>query len=259
MFMLISPAKTLDFKTPPQIDEYSQCDWLDEAAALIEQLRKLTPAEVASMMALSDALAALNVARYATWSRPFTPENAKPSVLAFAGDVYDGLNAASLENADLVWAQTHLGILSGLYGLLKPLDLIQPYRLEMGTRLANRRGKDLYAWWGDRLHQAVQTALDASGDDATLVNLASEEYFKVVQAQKLAAAVIQPVFEDWKGGKYKIISFYAKRARGLMTRYAIQNRIDDPEALKHFDAEGYVYVPAASEGNRWVFRRARSR
>ena len=254
MYILLSPAKTLDFTTPPHIAEYSQCDWLDESAALIEYLRRLTPAEVASLMGLSDALAALNVARYATWSRPFTPENAKQAALAFAGDVYEGLDAASLNRADLAWAQTRLGILSGLYGLLRPLDLIQPYRLEMGTRLANRRGKDLYAWWGDHLLHAVQSALDASGA-ASLVNLASEEYFKAARAQKLATPVIQPVFEDWKGGKYKIISFYAKRARGLMTRYIIQRRLTKPEDLKNFDAEGYAYVPAASEGNRWVFRR----
>ncbi|GHT93080.1 UPF0246 protein [Betaproteobacteria bacterium] len=254
MFTLISPAKTLDFTTPPHIAEYSQCDWLDESAALIERLRQLTPAEVASLMGLSDALAALNVARYATWSRPFTPKNAKQAALAFAGDVYAGLDAASLNRADLDWAQTHLGILSGLYGLLRPLDLIQPYRLEMGTRLANHRGKDLYAWWGDRLLHAVQNALDAFGA-TSLVNLASEEYFKAVHAQKLATPVIQPVFEDWKGGKYKIISFYAKRARGLMTRYIIQNRIDEADALKDFDVDGYAYVPAASDGNRWVFRR----
>jgi cytoplasmic iron level regulating protein YaaA (DUF328/UPF0246 family) len=254
MFILISPAKTLDFKTPPHIAEYSQCDWLDEAAVLIEILNKLAPAEVASLMGLSDALAALNVARYATWSRPFTPENSKQAVLAFAGDVYEGLDAANLNRADLDWAQTHLGILSGLYGLLRPLDLIQPYRLEMGTRLANRRGKDLYAYWGTRLGEATRKALAASGTPV-LVNLASEEYFKAVSTQKLAETVIQPVFEDWKGGKYKIISFYAKRARGLMTRYIIQNRINEPEALKNFDAEDYAYVPAASEGYRWVFRR----
>jgi cytoplasmic iron level regulating protein YaaA (DUF328/UPF0246 family) len=264
MFILISPAKTLDFETPSPIAEYSQCEWLDEAAALIARLRELAPAEVAHLMGLSDALAALNVVRYASWSRPFTPENAKQAVLAFAGDVYEGLDAAHLNHADLHWAQTHLGILSGLYGLLRPLDLIQPYRLEMGARLANPRGKDLYAWWGDRLREAVQRAVDAAADEgaacgeAALIHLASEEYFKVVHAQKLADPIIQPVFEDWKDGKYKIISFYAKRARGLMTRYAIQNRVNTPEALKDFDAEGYAYVPAASEGNRWVFRRRKS-
>lgn len=253
MFILISPAKTLDFKTPPHVVEFSQCDWLDESAQLIAHLRKFTPAEIASLMGLSDALAALNVARYATWSRPFTPENARQAALAFAGDVYEGLDAASLNRADLAWAQTHLGILSGLYGLLRPLDLIQPYRLEMGTRLANHRGKDLYAYWGTLLGAAAKTAIAASGTPV-LLNLASEEYFKAVQSTKLAT-VIQPVFEDWKGGKYKIISFYAKRARGLMTRYIIQNRIDEPEDLKNFDVDGYAHAPAASEGNRWVFRR----
>lgn len=255
MFMLVSPAKSLDFETPvPAGLPHSQPGWLPESAALIERLRELAPAQVAELMELSDKLAVLNVTRYADWAPPFTRENAKQAVLAFNGDVYEGLDAVHLEAADLEWAQAHLGILSGLYGLLKPLDLIQPYRLEMGTKLANSRGKDLYAWWGDQLRDAVRAATEASGSKV-LVNLASEEYFKSVRAKTLTLPIIQPVFEDWKGGKYKIISFYAKRARGLMARYAIRHRIDDPEALKDFDLEGYAYEPAASEGDTWVFRR----
>jgi cytoplasmic iron level regulating protein YaaA (DUF328/UPF0246 family) len=255
VFMLVSPAKTLDFSTPPPAGlPYTQPAWLDEAAALIDRLRALSPAEVAELMGVSDKLAALNVARYAEWSPPFTLANAKQAVLAFDGDVYEGLDAAHLAPADLEWAQTHLGILSGLYGLLRPLDLIQPYRLEMGTRLAQARGKDLYAWWGDRLQDAVRAATRASGRPV-LVNLASEEYFKAVRPKTLGLPVIQPVFEDWKGGRYKVISFYAKRARGRMARYVIERRLDDPEALQAFADEGYAWTPAASSAETWVFRR----
>ncbi|MGB4467288.1 MAG: peroxide stress protein YaaA [Azovibrio sp.] len=255
MFMLVSPAKSLDFENPVPVDlPHTLPDWLSESAALIERLRELSPAEVAELMDLSDKLAVLNVTRYAEWALPFTPENARQAVLAFNGDVYEGLDAAHLEAADLEWAQAHLGILSGLHGLLRPLDLIQPYRLEMGTKLANSRGKDLYAWWGERLRDAVRAATEASGSPV-LVNLASEEYFKAVRARTLDLPIIQPVFEDWKGGQYKIISFYAKRARGRMARYAIQNRIDEPEALKDFDLDGYAFEAAASDGKTWVFRR----
>ncbi|MDR3324334.1 MAG: peroxide stress protein YaaA [Zoogloeaceae bacterium] len=254
MYLLLSPAKTLDFKSPCPATRPTEPAWLAESAALIAHLRTLSLAEVASLMGVSDALAALNVARYAEWSPPFTPENARPAVFAFAGDVYEGLDAHSLTAADLDWGEAHLGILSGLYGLLRPLDLIQAYRLEMGARLNTPRGKDLYAWWGSILRDAVQVATEASGQ-SVLINLASVEYFKVVRARELGFPVIQPVFEDWKNGQYKIISFYAKRARGLMARYALQNRVDAPEALKNFDAEGYAYVPAASAGETWVFRR----
>lgn len=257
MFMLISPAKTLDFETPPGVSTHSQPAFQKESQALIKNLRRFSPAELASLMKLSDALATLNVTRYQEWSLPFTIDNSKQAVLSFAGDVYEGLDASSLSAADLKWAQGHLGILSGLYGLLKPLDLIQPYRLEMGTRLENPRGKDLYAWWGDILQQAVVTAAQAT-KSGVVVNLASEEYFKAVKvkgAKGVKLPVLQPVFEDWKGEGYKVISFYAKRARGLMVRYAIQHRIDKTEQLKKFDMEGYRYAPEASDGTTWVFRR----
>lgn len=254
MIFVLSPAKTLDYETPPRTDTHTQPDFLDDSAQLIEGLRKLTPREVAKLMDISDPLAALNVARYGAWSPPFTLANAKQAVLAFNGDVYEGLRAPDLAKADLAYAQNHLRILSGLYGLLRPLDLMQPYRLEMGTRLANARGRDLYAFWGDRPTDALN-ALLAKQKAKVLVNLASEEYFKAVNPKRLAGRLVSPVFEDWKGGKYKIISFYAKRARGLMARYAIVNRIEQPEGLQGFDYEGYAYAPAASNEDTYVFRR----
>lgn len=254
MLILLSPAKSLD--TTPQ--EYpltpSQPRFIDHARSLVELLRRLSPAELGTLMSLSDALARLNYTRYAEWSPPFTPSNAKPAALMFDGDVYDGLAACTLTADDLAFAQTQVRILSGLYGLLRPLDLIQPYRLEMGTRLANPAGKDLYAFWGGALCAALNAELAAS-PRPVVVNLASEEYFKAAQGKKLAGAVIQPVFEDWKGGQYKVISFYAKRARGLMTRYAIENRLTDPEGLRDFAVDGYAFAETASDDATWVFRR----
>lgn len=261
MLTVLSPAKALDFESPIASSLYSEPDHLDESARLIERLRTLSLQEVAGLMSLSDKLAALNVARYAAWSRPFTPANARPAVLAFNGDVYDGLAARELSDADLSWAQDHLRILSGLYGVLRPLDLIQPYRLEMGTRLANPRGRNLYAWWGDRISDALNAVLAAQGAQshrdhpAIVVNLASEEYFKSVRREVLNARVVAPAFEDWKGGRYRIISFHAKRARGLMARYIIVHRIDDPAALNGFDEGGYRFAPEASTPDRPVFRR----
>lgn len=258
MILVISPAKALDFETPPTIPTHSQPDFLDQSAELIEILRQRTPAEIAGLMNLSDALAALNVARYASWSRPFSPDNAKQAVLAFNGDVYDGLDARSLSPADLDWAQSHLRILSGLYGVLRPLDLMQPYRLEMGTRLGNARGKDLYAFWGERITATLDGLLareDAAGREPVLLNLASEEYFKSVQRKVLKGRVVTPVFEDWKNGRYKIISFYAKRARGLMSRHVIVNRLEEVDTLRDFSADGYAFAAEASDGDTMVFRR----
>lgn len=258
MIFVISPAKALDFDTPPTTDRWTQPDFLDEAERLVGIMRRMSPAEVSRLMSLSDQLATLNVARYESWSRPFHPDNAKQAVLAFNGDVYEGLAAASLSDEDLAWAQDHLRILSGLYGLLRPLDLMQAYRLEMGTRLENPGGKNLYAYWGDRLTEALNELLDAereSGAAAVLVNLASDEYFKSVKPTKLRGRIVTPVFEDWKGGNYKIISFYAKRARGLMSRYAITRRVEDVESLKAFDLDGYAFAPDASGEDRLVFRR----
>lgn len=258
MIFVISPAKALDFETPPTTATQTQPDFLDDAEELVGILRRLSPAEVAKLMDLSDQLATLNVARYETWSRPFTPDNAKQAVLAFDGDVYDGLDARSLSDDDLAWAQQHLRILSGLYGVLRPLDLIQPYRLEMGSRLVNPNGRNLYAFWGDKLTRALDRLLVAerdAGREAVLVNAASDEYFKSVKGGALQARVVTPVFEDWKNGRYKIISFYAKRARGLFCRHAIRNRVDDVEGLKRFEADGYAFVPEASSDDRLVFRR----
>jgi cytoplasmic iron level regulating protein YaaA (DUF328/UPF0246 family) len=258
MILVISPAKALDFEAPPTTAVHTQPDFLARSAELIALLRERTPAEIAALMSLSDALAALNVARYASWSRPFTPDNAKQAVLAFDGDVYEGLAAATLDEAGLAWAQEHLRILSGLYGVLRPLDLIQPYRLEMGTRLATPRGRNLYEFWGGQITDAINALLARereAGREAVLLNLASHEYFKSVQPKKLAGRVVNAVFEDWKGGRYKIISFYAKRARGLMSRYVIDQRIDEVEALEGFDREGYVYTADASAPDTLVFRR----
>lgn len=254
MLILLSPAKSLDYETPAPVAEFSLPQFIDRSAALIKVLRELSPADIARLMDVSDALATLNFDRYAAWEPPFTPANAKPAIFAFNGDVYDGLAAGTLTAADLQFAQTQLRILSGLYGILKPLDLMQAYRLEMGTRLATAAGKDLYAFWGDTLLAALNAEL-AEAAQPVVVNLASEEYFKAVRARKLAARVIQPVFEDWKGGRYKIISFYAKKARGLMARYAVVNRLTDPETLQAFDGEGYAFTPEVSDAQTWVFRR----
>lgn len=254
MLIVLSPAKTLDYETPAVTDVHTLPGFIEDAAELIETLKVLSPAQLATLMNISDVLAALNVARFASWSRNFTVKNAKQAILAFNGDVYEGIDAPSLNAEQLNYAQSHICILSGLYGLLRPLDLMQAYRLEMGTRLANPRGKDLYAFWGGRVTKALNESL-AGQKAGTLVNLASEEYFRVVKPKLLDAAVVTPVFEDWKGGRYKIISFYAKRARGLMARYAAVNGITQAEDLKAFDVEGYTFDSAASTGNTWLFRR----
>lgn len=254
MILVLSPAKRLDYDTPPATGRHTEPRLLGESAFLIKRLRELSPAQIASLMSLSDPLAALNHERYARWQAPFSPANAKQAVFAFDGDVYDGLQAGTLSAKSLEWLQGHVRILSGLYGLLRPLDLMQAYRLEMGTRLANKRGKDLYAFWGERITELLNADLHAGKSDV-LVNLASEEYFKSVRPALLDVQVIQPVFEDWKNGRYKIISFFAKRARGLMARYAAEHRLKDVEALKQFDSDDYAFVPEASSETSWVFRR----
>ena len=254
MLILLSPAKSLDYDTPPHIKKHTLPQFIDESAALIEVIKPYTPAQIASLMDLSDALSTLNVARYAAWSTKFTSANSKQAILAFNGDVYEGLDAASLSEGDLDWAQEHVGLLSGLYGVLRPLDWMQPYRLEMGTKLANPRGKDLYAWWGDRLAEHLNGVLAKQGGDL-IVNLASQEYFKSVKRKALRARVVECVFEDWKAGKWKVISFHAKRARGLMARHAILKKAKSTKDLLTFNAEGYAYDAAASEADRLVFRR----
>ncbi len=254
MLIVLSPAKSLDYTTPSTIDSHTTPDFIDHSAELIEVLKQLSPAQIASMMKISDPLARLNTARFASWSKTFTSDNSKQAIMAFNGDVYEGLNVPTLDRAQLSYIQHHVRILSGLYGVLRPLDRIQPYRLEMGTSLNNPRGKNLYAFWGDTVTLALNQQL-ATQKKKTLVNLASEEYFKVVKPSVLEAPIISPVFEDWKNGEYKIISFYAKRARGLMARYAALNQITDPEQLKHFDLDNYCYIPQHSDVGRWMFRR----
>ncbi len=254
MLTLISPAKTLDYESPLATDRYTQPRYTDQSQALIEQLTPLAVQDVAELMSLSDKLASLNVARYASWTPEHSCDNARPAVLAFKGDVYTGLQAERFSEEDFEFAQQHLRILSGLYGVLRPLDLLQPYRLEMGTKLANPRGANLYQFWGGRITEALKNEL---GEQQTpvLVNLASNEYYKSVQPKALGCRIVTPVFKDLKNGQYKIISFYAKKARGLMTRYLIENRIDEPEALKGFDLEGYYFSPEHSSGDTWVFLR----
>ena len=254
MLFLISPAKSLDFDTPPGDVPHSQPLFVPQAAQLIEILKQKTPHDVASLMSLSDTLAGLNVARYAAWQPKFTAKNAKQAVLAFNGDVYDGLDAKTLDADELAWLQEHLCILSGLYGVLRPLDYMQPYRLEMGTKLPNTLGKDLYAFWGTQIADYLNTRLQRD-KTPVVINLASQEYFKAVDKKTLKARVVDCVFEDFKGGKYKIISFYAKRARGLMARYAAAGRLTFPEQLKGFDLDGYSFEAAQSSAERLVFRR----
>ncbi len=253
MLIVISPAKTLDFEAPAMTEQYSQPAFLKQSQQLIDGLKKLSVQEVASLMSISDKLAGLNVARYQEWQTPFTTDNAKQAVLAFKGDVYTGLDADTLDQKGLDFAQTHLRILSGLYGVLKPLDLMQAYRLEMGTKFGVKGAKDLYGFWGSQIREAL--AAEPAFKDKQLINLASNEYFKAVGAKQLDATIITPVFKDWKNGQYKMISFYAKKARGLMSRFIIDNKIDRPEALKDFDYEGYRFSAEMSKANDWVFIR----
>ncbi len=259
MLFLLSPAKTLDYDTPvpaPLRKKATDPLFTDQATALIAVMRKKTPAQVAALMDLSEPLSVLNVARYAAWQPQHTPANSKPAVLAFAGDVYDGLEAASLKTADFNWAQDHVVILSGLYGALRPLDRLQPYRLEMGTAVATPRGRDLYAWWGDTVAAYLNDRLAADAAPV-VVNLASIEYARVALRGALTARVVDCVFEETQpDGSHKIISLFAKKARGLMARFAIQHRVHSVRALQAFDAEGYAWVKAASTKDRLVFRRS---
>ena len=254
MFFVLSPAKNLNEKAPAPVKEFTQPDLLAEAEILMRQLRELAPQQIAELMHVSDKIALLNAERNAEWHTPFTPDNAKQAVFMFNGDVYEGIAADTLKPEQIQYLQQHVRLLSGLYGVLRPLDLMQPYRLEMGTAFANTRGKNLYEFWGDIITDLLNDTLAQAGSDI-LVNLASQEYFKSVNTKKLKARLITPVFKDEKNGKYKIISFYAKRARGLMVRYAAEHNITDPEMLKNFDYEGYAFNVAASNESEWVFMR----
>jgi cytoplasmic iron level regulating protein YaaA (DUF328/UPF0246 family) len=254
MLYLLSPAKSLDYSSDLPALEHSLPQFVEQSSELIGTLKKKTPKQIAELMDLSQSLAQLNVDRYKAWSPHFTSENARPAMLAFNGDVYEGLDAKSLKPKDLQWAQQHVAILSGLYGVLRPLDLMQAYRLEMGTGLKHGKTNNLYQFWGSRIAQHLNTQL--SGEKhPVVVNLASQEYFKAVDRKVLQARVIECVFQDHKNGQYKVISFFAKRARGLMARYAIAHRIKTPSALQGFDLEGYAFAPDVSEQDTLVFRR----
>ncbi len=254
MLFLLSPAKSLDYETPLGKVPHTEPQFIPQSSELIGLLKKQTVDDIAGLMDLSEALATLNVARYRDWSPKFTANNSRQAILAFNGDVYEGLDARSLKPKDLAWAQEHIAILSGLYGVLRPLDWMQPYRLEMGTALANRKGNNLYKFWGAGIAQYLDAQLK-SHPQPVIVNLASQEYFKAVDRKALQARVIECVFEERKGPGYKVISFMAKRARGLMARYAITHRLKTPAALQGFDLEGYAYTPAVSSPDRLVFRR----
>ena len=254
MLFLLSPAKALDYDTPSSHVPHSQPLFVRQAAELIGVMREKSPQQIASLMKLSDALAGLNAARYEAWSPRFTASNSKQAALAFNGDAYQGLDAKTLDDSQLAWAQQHLCILSGLYGVLRPLDWMQPYRLEMGTALVTGHGKNLYQFWGARIADYLN-ARAAAEVSPVIVNLASEEYFKAVDRRALKARVVACVFEEWRGDRYKVISFMAKRARGLMARYAIDNGLATVEQLKGFEAEGYGFDASASSVDRLVFRR----
>ncbi|MFJ1301164.1 peroxide stress protein YaaA [Pseudomonadota bacterium AL_CKDN230030165-1A_HGKHYDSX7] len=254
MLFLLSPAKKLDYDTPVKTELHTQPLFVDQAAALIKVLKTKSADDIGELMSLSPALSELNVSRYAAWKKTFTLDNARQAVLAFNGDVYEGLEAPSLSERQLEWAQDHVVILSGLYGALRPLDLMQPYRLEMGTRLENPKGKNLYEYWGTGVADYLNTRQEGQ-KTPVVINLASEEYFKVVDKKVLKARVVQCVFQDWKGGDWKVISFHAKRARGLMARYAITHKITKPEGLQAFDSEGYAFDAGVSSADKLVFRR----
>jgi cytoplasmic iron level regulating protein YaaA (DUF328/UPF0246 family) len=254
MLLVVSPAKKLDFESPLATTKTSQASLLAHSEILIERCLELSSDQIATLMKLSDKLAGLNAARFGEWSLPFTTENARQAVLAFNGDVYSGLDANTFSEDDFNFAQQHFRILSGLYGLLKPLDLMQAYRLEMGTKLDNVRGANLYQFWGNIITNELNQALAEQGDDV-LINLASTEYFKAVNKKSLNATIITPQFKDWKNGQYKIISFFAKKARGLMARYIIQNQITTIEQLKDFDLAGYQFSGDLTQGNELVFTR----
>lgn len=255
MLFLLSPAKSLDYETPLNPEHpYTPPLFVKQSKELIDLLRVYSPLQIGELMSLSDALSALNVARYQAWSSRATPKNARQAVLAFDGDVYGGLDARSLGGEDLAWAQEHVCILSGLYGVLRPMDLMQPYRLEMGTRLANAKGRDLYHFWGTQIAEYINTRL-RTDISPVVINLASQEYFKAVDTKALKARVVECVFEDYKNDQYKIISFFAKRARGLMARYAVTHQLVKPEQLRAFDVDGYAWSAAQSTPERMVFRR----
>ena len=261
MYFLLSPAKSLNEKDAVPVNlgnHYSQPELIEHSQALMKNLKSKEPIDLQELMSISDDLAQLNAERNQQWSwsndEPFTLDNAKPAGYLFDGDVYTGLDMYHMDKETAIYVNEHLGILSGLYGVLKPLDLIQPYRLEMGTKLKNERGDNLYEFWGEAVTDTINARM-ADTDDKTLINLASNEYFKVIKKKALDAEVITPRFEDEKNGTYKVISFYAKKARGLMVKYAADNKLTKAEQLKQFDLAGYYYVDELSDDKTWTFRR----
>ncbi len=254
MLALISPAKTLDYTTALPTDTYTRPRLLEQSQQLIDVCRKLSASEIASLMTVSEKIANLNVERFRDWNADFDFSNARQALFAFKGDVYTGLDAYHLKDQDIDFAQQHLRMLSGLYGLLRPLDLMMPYRLEMGTKLKNSRGHNLYEFWGGIITDQINQDL-AEIDAKVLVNLASDEYYKSVNEKKIKAEIVKPVFLDQKNGKYKVISFYAKKARGLMARYLIENKLNQVEQLKAFDSEGYYFDAESSSNKELVFKR----
>ena len=258
MLTVISPAKTLDYESPIKTKNFSQPDFLEDSQQLIGELRELAPHDISELMHVSPAIGELNYSRFLNWHRPFSPDNARQAIFAFKGDVYTGIDIQTYKAADLKFAQQHLRILSGLYGLLRPLDLMQPYRLEMSTRLQNRRGKNLYEFWDGKVTEAVNQALSEQGDEV-LVNLASNEYYKVLKPKQLRARVITPVFKDYKNGQYKVISFHAKKARGLMTSHILKHRLKTPTELESFAEAGYRFNPELSKPDAPVFTRREAR
>jgi cytoplasmic iron level regulating protein YaaA (DUF328/UPF0246 family) len=257
MIILVSPAKSLDFDSPAKTKKFSEVEFLTDSKELMKGLKKYQPEQLSELMHMSEALGELNFARNANWKAPFTPENAKQAVFAFRGDVYQGMKAEEYSAAELNFAQKHLRILSGLYGLLKPLDLIQPYRLEMGSKFANERGKNLYEFWGSKITDRINSEL-APLKTNLLINLASNEYFSAVNAKNVDGEIVTPIFKDYSNGKYKIISFYAKKARGEMVTYIVNNRIESADELLGFDVNGYRYSETDSTAAKPVFLRNQS-
>lgn len=254
MIVLLSPSKTLDFESPLYTNVSTQPEMLEDSLLLIKELRKYSPEKIASLMDISDKLAHLNYSRYQSFELPFTPQNARAALLAFKGDVYEPLALESYNKADFTFAQKHVRILSGLYGLLKPLDLMQPYRLEMGTSLKNARGKDLYGFWGERITDAINQSLK-NVKNKMVINLASVEYFHAVKPDKLNGALLTIAFKERQKGALKVIGLFAKKARGMMTNYMIKHKIEKPEGLKDFREEGYVFEKTLSNDGQWVFAR----
>ena len=255
MITLVSPAKKLDFSNTDILSQFSQCDFLKKSQILIDETKNMSISELKTLMKISDKLAEINRERFKQWSTPFTKENAKQAILSFKGDTYIGLNAETFSNKDFEYAQDHFRILSGLYGILRPLDLIQPYRLEMGTKLENPNGSDLYGFWSDQIAKKLNNTLKEHASKVIL-NCASVEYFKSVDINTLDATIVSPIFKDVKNGQAKIISFFAKKARGMMARFIIQNRIDKVDDIIKFNDAGYTYQPKESTLNNPLFIRA---